>query len=204
MHETFKDAGFEVIAIALEHAGAEQARPFVAAAHATFPVLVDETGATAVAFGFKVVPNGVLVDADGFVRYANYGAFSVEQAADRGVVARFASGEDPGESPDATMPYDLDVAARDLVATKLRLGRLLDSLGRRDEAVVEWRGALRYDPENLVIRKQIWSVLHPEKFHPTIDWDWQEEQFARERAEEIAAGICGPDGCPLPDMSLRG
>lgn len=201
MYETYKDSGFEVIAIALEHAGAEQARPFVAAAHATFPVLVDETGATAAAFGFKVVPNGVLVDADGVVRYANYGDFSVEQAADRAVVERFASGEDPGESPEATMPYDLDAAERGLVATKLRLGRLLDSLGQRVEAVAEWRAALRYDPENLVIRKQIWAVLHPEKFHPTIDWAWQEEQFARERAEEVASGICGPDGCPLPHVS---
>jgi hypothetical protein len=202
VHETYKDAGFEVITIALEHGGAERARPFIAAA--TFPALVDETGATAVAFGFKVVPNGVLVDADGVVRYTKYGGFSVEQAADRAVVERFASGEEPGESPAATTPYDLGAAERDLVGTKLRLGRLLDSLGQRAEAVAEWRAALRYDPENLVIRKQIWSVLHPEKFHPTIDWDWQKEQLARERAEEIAAGICGPDGCPLPDVSTRG
>jgi hypothetical protein len=58
VHDTYKDAGFEIIAIALEHGGAERARPFVAAAQATFPTLVDETGAASVAFGFKVVPNG--------------------------------------------------------------------------------------------------------------------------------------------------
>jgi hypothetical protein len=39
---------------------------------------------------------------------------------------------------------------------------------------------------------------HPEKFHPTIDVDWQRGQLTRERADEIAQGICGPDGCPLP------
>ena len=121
---------------------AEQARPFVTAAQATFPALVDETGATAVAFGFKAVPNGVLVDEDGVVRYAKYGGFSVERAADRAAVERFASGEalDPGASPTATAPYALDAATQDLVATKLRLGRLLDSQGQRDEAVTEWRG----------------------------------------------------------------
>ncbi|GAC1429738.1 MAG: hypothetical protein NVSMB65_03200 [Chloroflexota bacterium] len=187
-----------MIAIALEHGGAEQARPFVAAAHATFPTLVDEAGATAAAFGFKAVPNGVLVDEDGVVRYAKYGGFSVERADDRAAVERFASGGDAGASPPGALPYDLGGAEQDAVATKLRLGRLLDSLGRRDEAVAEWRGALRYDPENLVIRKGIWAALHPEKFHPTIDWAWQKEQLAREREEEVATGICGPDGCPLP------
>jgi len=44
----------------------------------------------------------------------------------------------------------------------------------------------------------IWAAEHPERFHPTIDAGWQAEQMARERAEEVAAGICGPDGCPLP------
>ena len=39
---------------------------------------------------------------------------------------------------------------------------------------------------------------HPEKFHPTIDWDWQRTQLKQEREAEIAAGICGPDGCPVP------
>ena len=163
------------------------------------------TGATATAFGFKVVPNGVLVDADGVVRYANYGDFSVEQAADRSVVERFAAGEGPWREPTS---HD---------ALRSRRGRRRISWRRncdwggcwtaRASALRRWRSggrALRYDPENLVIRKQIWAVLHPEKFHPAIDWDWQEEQFARERAEEIAVGICGPDGCPLPDMSTRG
>jgi len=196
--DAHKDADFEVIAIAMEHTGAEQARPFVEVAGATFPTLVDDTGATATAFGFKAVPNGVLIDADGVVRYAKYGGFSVEHAEDRAAVERFAAGENASESPAAMTPYTLDATTQDLVATRLRLGRLLDSLGRREEAVVEWRGALRHDPENLVIRKQIWAALYPEKFHPTIDWDWQQERLARERAEEIAAGVCGPDGCPLP------
>lgn len=201
MYEFYRDRDFEIISIAMEHTGAERARPFVASAGATFPTLVDETGATAVAFDFKAVPNGVLIDADGVVRYAKYGGFSVERAEDRAVVDRFAVGEDPGASPAAMTPYTLDATTRELVATTLRLGRLLDEGGRRDEAVAQWREALRHDPENLVIRKQTWSALHPEKFHPTIDWDWQREQLARERAEEIAAGVRGPDGCPLPGLS---
>lgn len=182
----------------MEHNGAERVRPFVEAAGTTFPTVVDEQGVTTTAFGFKAIPNGVLVDPDGVVRYTKYGGFSVEKPEDLAAVERFAAGGDPGPSPLAKTPYELGPLERDLVETKLRLGHLLESLGRRDDAVAEWRAALRLDPENLTIRKQIWSALHPEKFHPTIDWGWQKVQFAQERAAELAAGVCGPDGCPLP------
>jgi hypothetical protein len=68
------------------------------------------------------------------------------------------------------------------------LGRLLMDLGRPEEAVAEWRSALRRDPENFLIRKQIWAVEHPEKFHPSIDFDWQKKRLRQEREAEIAAG----------------
>ncbi|CAA9563857.1 MAG: hypothetical protein AVDCRST_MAG19-2056 [uncultured Thermomicrobiales bacterium] len=37
--------------------------------------------------------------------------------------------------------------------------------------MTEWQAALRWDPENLVLREQIWAARYPERFHPTIDWD---------------------------------
>ncbi len=49
-----------------------------------------------------------------------------------------------------------------------------------------------------LIRKQIWVAEHPERFFPTIDFPWQQEQLAAERARELAEGICGSDGCPVP------
>ena len=189
---------FEIISVACEHGGGENARPYVEAAKTTFPTAIDDSGITAVAFGFKVVPNGLLVDADGIIRYAKYGGFSIDHPEDVAAVTRFAAGGDPGASPPSEAPYELSGLERELVATHLRLGRVLDSLGRVDEAVGEWQAALRIDPRNFVVRKQIWAARHPEKFHPAIDFAWQEVQLAREREAELAAGICGPDGCPLP------
>ena len=63
------------------------------------------------------------------------------------------------------------------------LQRGLDLLRRGDRAgaVEAWRRALAADPDNYVIRKQIWAVEHPDRFYPTIDWAWQKEQLARER-----------------------
>lgn len=187
--------------MALEHTGAEAARPFVEKAGATFPTVIDEEGLTSTLLGFKLVPNGVLVDGDGTIRYAKYSGFSIDKPDDVAAVARFLEGKDPGPGSQKKAPYTLGEAEQELVATKLRLGRLLDSLGRRDEAIAEWQAALRLDPENLVIRKQIWVARYPEKFHPTIDWDWQKVQLEKEKQEEVASGVCGPDGCPLPGYS---
>lgn len=159
--------------------------------------MVDECGATSILFGFKAVPNGVLVDEKNTIRYAKFGGFSIDNADDLAAVERFLTEGDPGADPASREPYRLGPMERDLVETKLRLGRLLDSLGRRHEAVSEWRAALHLDPESLVIRKQIWAALHPEKFYPIIDWQWQREQLERERREEVAASVCGPDGCPI-------
>jgi hypothetical protein len=173
-------------------------RPFVEAAGVTFPVAVDADGTLSQSLDFKVVPNGLLIDADGIIRWAKYGGFSIDNPEDVAEVERFLAGEAPGPVPDSAARYALQPFEHDLVSTKLRLGQALQELGRTDDAVAAWREALRIDPGNFTIRKQIWVAEHPEKFYPTIDFDWQQEQLARERAQEIAEGVCGPDGCPLP------
>ena len=160
--------------------------------------MADEYGVTSRLLDFKAVPNGVLVDTDGTIRYAKYGGFSIDKPEDIAVVERFLAGEDPGPSPENNAAYTLGPVEKELVDTKLRFGRLLESTGKRDEALAEWQTALHLDPDNLVIRKQIWSVRYPERFHPTIDTAWQKVQLPKEREAEIAAGFCGPDGCPVP------
>ena len=170
----------------------------VEAAGVTFPTIIDDHGSLSRRFGFKVVPNGVLLDEVGTIRWAKFGGFSVDNPEDVAVVERFLAGEEPGPSPTQEAPYELGSLAQELVATKLRLGRVLLDGGRMEEAVAAWREALRLDPENFTIRKQIWAVEHPEKFFPTIDFAWQQEQLAAEREREIAEGVCGPNGCPLP------
>ncbi len=191
-------ADFSLVSVAIDHAGPEAARPFVEAAGATFPTVVDRYGTLSRLLGFKAVPNGVLVDEDGTIRWTKFGGFSIDDRDDAAVVERFLRGEEPGPSPTDPAPYRLGPLERELVETKLRLGHLLLDAGQGAEAVAAWRGALRLDPENLTIRKQIWAAEHPAKFHPTIDFGWQKGQLAAERAAEVAAGVCGPDGCPLP------
>jgi tetratricopeptide (TPR) repeat protein len=60
------------------------------------------------------------------------------------------------------------------------LGTALYQQGRTAEALASWREASALDPPNFTVRKQIWMVEHPDKFYPTIDFNWQREQLARE------------------------
>lgn len=189
----------ELVAVGIDRGGATALRPFVEQASAAFPVLVDSAGTASQLFDFKAVPNGLLVDEDLIVRYRKDGGFKNTNPADLEAVERFFRGGDPGPSPARGAAYELSPLERELVDSHMRHGDLLASVGRIGEAVTEWQAALRLDPENLTIRKPIWMALHPEKFHPIIDKDWQRVQLKAEREAEIAAGICGPDGCPLPD-----
>ena len=192
------------MAVAAETQGAEAARPWVERAAAAYPVVVDQHNLLAGVLGFKAVPNGVYLDEQGIIRYAKYGGFSVSKDEDRETIQKLIDGEVVEQAAGgAAAPYVLPPAERELVQTRVRLGNELLARGDKEGAIAEWRKALDLDPESFVIRKQIWAVRYPEKFHPQIDWDWQKDQLQREREEEIATGVCGPDGCPIPRRQMR-
>ena len=64
------------------------------------------------------------------------------------------------------------------------LGSSLYQLGQTTEALAAWRRALELEPDNFIIRKQIWRIEHPEKFYPTIDSAWQQVKLAQEKSAE--------------------
>ena len=162
-------------------------------------MLVDQHNLLGRLLDFKVVPNGVFLDEQGIIRYAKYGGFSIDRPEDRETIRQLLDGElvQHTAAPDQA-PYQLSPLERELVETRLRLGSELLEQGKQDAALAEWQRALELDPQNFVIRKQIWAVKYPERFHPTIDWDWQRDQLQREQEDEIARGVCGADGCPIP------
>lgn len=71
-----------------------------------------------------------------------------------------------------------------LAGPRITLGSLLLSEGKKEEAIKELKEAVYLDPKNYVVRKQIWLIENPEKFHPTIDWGWQAQQMQIETKEE--------------------
>ena len=64
---------------------------------------------------------------------------------------------------------------------RFQLGLTLLEIGKKAEAMAEWRKALTLDPKNWIIHKQIWAVEHPDKFYDgNVDYGWQKAQLETE------------------------
>ena len=67
---------------------------------------------------------------------------------------------------------------------RFRLGLVLLEVGKKEEAMAEWRKALALDPQNWIIHKQIWAVEHPDKFYEgDVDYGWQKAQLEAENSQ---------------------
>jgi AhpC/TSA family len=162
-----------MIAVAQDAQGEERVRPIVEESDIRFPVLVDRASELGRLLGFRIVPSGFFVDEDGTIRYRHTDDFDVADPRVRWNLDRFLAGEatePPGEDGH------MDPGA---------LGRFADGVaaftaGREEEALRIWREALALDPDNFVIRSQIWAAEHPEHFWPVVDREWQELQLVKE------------------------
>jgi tetratricopeptide (TPR) repeat protein len=169
--------GFRLVAVAQDAQGEERVRPIVEERGVTFPVLVDRESVLGKELGFRIVPSGFFVDADGILRYRHVNDFDVADPRVRWNLERFLAGEETEAPADEER---MDPAALDRFAE----GVALYGKGQVDEALTVWRRALEIDPSNFVIRSQIWAVQHPEHFYPAVDREWQELQLLKEGYDE--------------------
>ncbi len=191
----------DFLAVAADAQGPEAARPWLERAGATFPAAVDGENKLGALLGYTVVPTGVFIDENGVVRHLQAGDFSISDEDTVARVERFLAGDvDILAELSVESTIRLAPLEQELIDAKVRLASELLARGDKDDALEALDRALELDPDNYVIRKQRWTIRNPERFHPEIDWDWQNEQFAREReAERQGRGAaCGPEGCPIP------
>jgi tetratricopeptide (TPR) repeat protein len=162
-----------MLAVAQDAQGEERVRPVAEARGVTFPVLVDRASTLGRALAFRVVPTGFLVDGEGTIRYRQTNDFDVGDPRVRWNLERFLAGDSTEEPEDEERmtPEALELFAR---------GVELYEEGLPDEALPIWRSALALDPDNFVIRSQIWVLEHPDRFYPAVDRDWQELQLLKE------------------------
>ena len=212
--------GFAFLSIAVD-VEPERVRPYVQPY--TFPTVVDRAGMLGRTYDFDVVPNGLVIDETGVLRFQHLGGFDIrrpeieaqmdallaadfscepapslvrqesldlevllaEAAAEPGDAAlQLALGESflqQGRAPEAEGPLrraaGLDPSDW---SAAFAVGAARHAQGAPDDALEWWQKALALDPANYTVRKQIWMVRHPEKFYPTIDFDWQKEQLIKE------------------------
>ena len=167
-----------MLSVALDLQGADKARPFAEKANATYTTVVDEENLLGQLYGFKAVPNGFLIDEKGIVQYKKLGGFDIRKGEFADIVDKWVDSPDLDESLQAaeTELSEGHSRAIDLFRDGLKLYRQ----GDLDAAVVEWRRGVELEPDNWVIRKQIWAVQHPDRFYAAdVDFDWQKEQIAQ-------------------------
>ncbi len=155
--------------------GPERVKPYAIEAKASYPVLVDQDNVLGALFGFKAIPNVFVVDEQGVVRYKRLSTFTIKKPEIRDelldVLTRSAAPEEGAAPLVATAPNE---AARIFAA-----GVRQYQAGRVAEAIALWHQARQLDPDNFIVRKQMWAVGNPDKFYPRIDFDWQKERLDR-------------------------
>jgi hypothetical protein len=162
-----------MIGIAQDIAGADRVRPVVQERDVSFPVLVDRTSQLGRQLGFRIVPSGALVDRDGTVVHRHVDDFDIADPRVRLSLDAFFEGRalQPPPANDNMDPEALELFAH---------GVALFSHGSEGPALALWRRALEIDPDNFVIRSQIWAAEHPEHFYPVVDREWQRLQLLKE------------------------
>lgn len=166
--------------------GEAAVRTWTERAALTFPTLLDPDNQLGELFGFKAIPNGILIDREGVIRYTKFGGFAVTNAADLTAVEE-AIAATPPRAVSGQQTAQIDSGAAQAAAL-LREGYAQMAAGNREAGLTIWRSALRLDPANLVIRKQLWRADHPERFGEVIDSAWQREQLAQEQNGRTGGG----------------
>ena len=159
--------------------GPEVVRPWVERAGATFPTLVDQEGLVAQNWAFKVVPNAWVFDETGVLRYQKIGGFHIANEQDRADVLAALALPATGNGAPATVAS--------LGASLLEEEVRLLTRGNAAAALEPWFATAEADMDNMIVRKQIWYLLYPERFKPEIDTEWQREQREREAALGVRA-----------------
>ena len=161
--------------MAMDAQGPERPRTYIQKAQATFPCLIDEENRLGQLLSFKAIPNGLLIDEKGFLQYKRFGGFDIRKHEIRRLVEDWLNTSKVVEATwDEGVP--LEKGALELFQQGLTLYRQGDT----KEATSLWRRAVALDPDNYVIRKQLWAMENPDRFYSgEVDFAWQKDRRER-------------------------
>ena len=177
-----------VLSIASDVQGADASTPWLDEAGVTFTRLTDQRNEVGKLCALKYVPVGILLDPQGrLVRPV--GLVSIDED---DFCAELESWATTGEIPPSWQQME-QTDARELTDdeaeadVRLQLARVLLSRDKREEAVEQLRQAVVCDPDNWLIRKQMWAIETPSAFYDgPVDYDWQNRQKQQEQEGLLA------------------
>ncbi len=159
--------------------GAEKARPWYEKANAEFVRLVDAENRIGELYNLKAIPLGFLVDETGRLVWGPGSSNPDSTRLTDGIREWIREGDNASIVKNAgTLEIkELTLEEQEAVA-RFKLGVVLYDQGKKDDALAEWRKALKLDPQNWIIHKQIWAVENPDKFYDgDVDFGWQQEML---------------------------
>jgi len=174
----YQNDDIEVVTVAIDAQGAEKARPYVKKANATYITLVDESNRLSQLFSFKAIPNVLLMDGERVLNYWKLGGFDIRKKEFAAIVEAWVKKPTPEWLAQQTQADPRGGPNHDAAIDYFQRGLDYYHYGNVNEALLEWKIGRDLEPDNWVIRKQIWAVEHPEKFYDgDVDLAWQKGQI---------------------------
>ena len=164
--------------------GADRARPYLEAAGATYPAVIDAEGITGRLYGFKAVSCGFLIDERGDLVFSKVNGFSIHRPEIEDLVRRWvAESEVPPFVETDSRYMQAPRGATDRRALELyRQGASKYQQGDRPGAAALMREAMRLDPDSIIVHRHAWAMESPERFYDgEIDQDWKQDQLRKGR-----------------------
>ena len=161
-------------------------RPWHDAANADFVTLVDSQNVFGTRYNLKAIPYGVMIDEVGRLVKAPFNV-NVKDQKILAMLEKWLSNPDYNTMllHEMKPPSKLTSKTATEAAARFQLGLTLLEIGKKEEAMAEWRKALALDPQNWIIHKQIWAVEHPDKFYKDgVDYGWQKTQLEAEKIKQ--------------------
>lgn len=184
MYERHRGDGLEVLAVAMDGQGAERARPYLEAAGATYPAVVDAEGVTGRLYGFKAVSSGFLIDERGVLAFSKVSGFSIDRPEIAELLLRWVTESEVPPFVETDSHYiQAPRGATDRRALELyRQGAAKYQKGDRAGAAALMREAMRLDPDSIIVHRHAWAIESPERFYDgDIDQEWKQEQLRQGR-----------------------
>ncbi|MDE0637625.1 MAG: tetratricopeptide repeat protein [Candidatus Poribacteria bacterium] len=158
-------------------------KPWHDKANAEFITLVDSQNILGNSYNLKAIPYGVMIDEAGRIVKSPF-SINVAKKETIAMLEKWLS----DTTYNATLlrnlkPLNKSQNPKIIEANaRFQLGLTLLEIGKKAEAMTEWRKALALDPQNWIIHKQIWAVEHPNKFYDgNVDYGWQKAQLEAEK-----------------------
>lgn len=177
----------QVAGIAFDVQGPAHPMRYLRAAGATFPCLIDACCLLSRVWGVRSVPLTILADATGHAALLGGAMDAAMLDAVRGRLPVAPLGAEPE-------PRVLGSPSRAEVLIQGAVNWL--SRRRVDDAVQSLKDALELDPQNDLVRRQVWALKYPDRFYKgPIDEEWlKRTQASTRRHESTKVSLKGKEG----------